>query len=89
MKTLAVSEFKARCLGLLKEVEKTGAPLAVTLRGQPLATIFPSQPASGSVRESVRATLRRLRPLLSVEEEELALPERTDRSSASSLLDEE
>lgn len=89
MKTLAVSEFKAHCLGLLKEVEKTGSPLAVTLRGQPLATIFPPQHDSGFAPGSVRATLCRLRPLLSVEDEEFELPKRTDRPSALTILGEE
>jgi antitoxin (DNA-binding transcriptional repressor) of toxin-antitoxin stability system len=80
MKTLAVSEFKARCLGLLKEVGKTGNPLAVTLRGKALATVVPPQATRGSA--SVKSTLRRLQPLLMVEEEELDLPPRRDRASA-------
>ena len=80
MKTLAVSEFKARCLGLLKEVAKTGNPLAVTLRGKALATVVPPQATRGSA--SVKSTLRRLQPLLMVEEEELDLPLHKDRASA-------
>ena len=41
MKTILVSEFKAKCIGLLKEVKKTGQPLTVTLRGEPLARVEP------------------------------------------------
>ena len=41
MKTIPVSEFKAKCIGLLKEVQKTKKPLVVTLRGKPLALVEP------------------------------------------------
>ena len=41
MKTIPVSEFKAKCIGLLKEVRKTKKPLVVTLRGKPLARVEP------------------------------------------------
>jgi prevent-host-death family protein len=42
MKTLHVSEFKAHCLALLKEVQRTRRPVLVTLRGKPLAKIQPA-----------------------------------------------
>lgn len=41
MKTILVSEFKAKCIALLKEVKKTGKPLTVTLRGEPLVRVEP------------------------------------------------
>ena len=41
MKTILVSEFKAKCIGLLKQVQKTKEPLVVTLRGKPLARVEP------------------------------------------------
>ena len=41
MKTIPVSEFKAKCIGLLKQVQKTKKPLVVTLRGKPLARVEP------------------------------------------------
>lgn len=41
MKTMLVPEFKARCIGALKEAHRTGEPLLVTLRGRPLARIVP------------------------------------------------
>ena len=40
MKTIPVSEFKAKCIGLLKQVQKK-KPLVVTLRGKPLARVEP------------------------------------------------
>jgi prevent-host-death family protein len=41
VKTILVSEFKAKCIGLLKQVQKTKKPLVVTLRGKPLARVEP------------------------------------------------
>jgi len=42
MKSVAVTEFKARCLSLLEDVARTGQPLLVTKRGKPLARVVPS-----------------------------------------------
>lgn len=41
MKTMAVSDFKARCLAVLREAQRSGEPLLVTRRGRPLARIEP------------------------------------------------
>ena len=77
MKMLQASEFKARCLGLLKEIRATGEPLAVTLRGETLAVIQAPDAEETKLRESVASTLYRLRPLLF--EEEFEAPARTTR----------
>ncbi|MBV9947253.1 MAG: type II toxin-antitoxin system Phd/YefM family antitoxin [Myxococcales bacterium] len=42
MKSIAVTEFKARCLSLLEDVARTGEPLVVTKRGKPLARVVAS-----------------------------------------------
>jgi prevent-host-death family protein len=44
IQTIAISEFKARCLSLLEEVSKTKAPLRITRRGKPLADVIPASP---------------------------------------------
>ncbi len=41
MKTIPVSEFKAKCIELLKDVQKTKEPILVTLRGVPVVRIEP------------------------------------------------
>ena len=41
MRTLGISEFKARCIDELKTVQRTGEPPLVTLRNQPIATVNP------------------------------------------------
>jgi prevent-host-death family protein len=45
MKEIAVSEFKAKCLGLIEEVRKTRKPIRLTRFGQPVAELVPSSPA--------------------------------------------
>jgi prevent-host-death family protein len=41
VKTVLISEFKAKCIKMLKEVQKNGKPLTVTLRGVPIARVEP------------------------------------------------
>jgi prevent-host-death family protein len=41
VKTVLISEFKAKCIGLLKNVQKTKEPILVTLRGEPIARVEP------------------------------------------------
>ena len=44
MKTVLISEFKAKCISLLKNVQKTKQPIVVTLRGEPIARVEPIAP---------------------------------------------
>jgi hypothetical protein len=41
MRTMLVSEFKAKCVAALKEVQRTRQSVLVTFRGKPLATVRP------------------------------------------------
>lgn len=41
MKEIAISEFKAKCLALLDEVQKTKKPIRVTRFGKPVAEVVP------------------------------------------------
>ena len=43
MRTLGISEFKAKCIEELKKVQRSGEPLVVTLRKQPIASVEPYQ----------------------------------------------
>ncbi len=45
METINVARFKATCLALLDQVERTGQPIRVTKRGKPVAQISPVAPA--------------------------------------------
>lgn len=44
METIAISKFKATCLALLDRVKKTGEPLVITKRGEPIAQVVPPAP---------------------------------------------
>lgn len=44
MKEIAISEFKAKCLGILEEVRKTRKPIRVTRFGEPIADVLPPSP---------------------------------------------
>jgi prevent-host-death family protein len=41
MKEVAISVFKAKCLGILEEVRKTRRPIRVTRFGKPVAEVIP------------------------------------------------
>jgi antitoxin (DNA-binding transcriptional repressor) of toxin-antitoxin stability system len=41
MKTVPISEFKSKCIAVLKEAQRSGKGLIVTWRGQPLARVEP------------------------------------------------
>ena len=41
MKTMVISDFKAKCIAVLKETQRTRKPLIVTRRGHPIARIEP------------------------------------------------
>ena len=41
---MAISQFKATCLAVLERVRKTGQPLLVTKRGEPIAQVLPPPP---------------------------------------------
>ena len=48
MKEMAISEFKAKCLAVLDEVQKTKKPILVTRFGKPVAEVVPPSCNTGS-----------------------------------------
>ena len=59
---VTISKFKATCLALLAKVKRTGRPILVTRKGEPIAQIIPppppKRPASwlGSLSKTGRIT---------------------------------
>jgi prevent-host-death family protein len=59
MKEVAISEFKAKCLSLLEQVQKTKKPLLVTRFGKPIAKVSPPPAEAanmewfGSMKDSI------------------------------------
>lgn len=58
--TMSVSKFKATCLAVLDRVRRTGRPILITKRGQPIAELVPPSAAAvggdwlGAARGSAR-----------------------------------
>lgn len=46
--TIVISEFKAKCLGILRRVNKTGRPVVITRRGERIAEIHPPRPTESA-----------------------------------------
>ena len=47
MKTMVISEFKAKCIRVVKDVNKRKQPLLLTIRGSPVATVEPIRNQAG------------------------------------------
>ena len=45
---VSISKFKATCLALLKKVKRTGQPILVTRKGEPIALVVPPPPPKKS-----------------------------------------
>ncbi len=43
---MPISEFKATCLAVLDRVHRTGTPIIITRRGEPIAEVIPPSTAS-------------------------------------------
>lgn len=59
-KMVSASEFKAKCLRLIAEMEQDGEPIAITRRGRVVAEVTPKQDRSepiGSIIGSMKGTV--------------------------------
>jgi len=69
---IAISEFKAKCLALLEEVNKTKVPLRVTRRGKAIADVVPAAPEReernwlGSMSGSIEITGDTVSPVIEI-----------------------
>ncbi|MBN1105486.1 MAG: type II toxin-antitoxin system prevent-host-death family antitoxin [Deltaproteobacteria bacterium] len=74
---IAISKFKATCLRLLDHVKRTGKPIMVTKKGEPIALVSPPPPPPkakawlGSMREAVQITGDVVSPVVDVKEWEV------------------
>ena len=58
MKTMAISEFKTKCLSVLKEINRTNESLVITKHGKPFADVRPHKQKLGDVLDRLRASTR-------------------------------
>ena len=66
MKQIAISEFKAKCLAVLDEVQKTKHPVQITRRGKPIAEVNPpSQKARADWMGSMKGEVKILGDIIS------------------------
>jgi prevent-host-death family protein len=56
-RTMKASEFKAKCLALLDEVERTGQGVIVTKRGKPVAELVPHRVPKRNARGILKGRL--------------------------------
>ena len=57
-RSINASEFKARCLRVLDDVQATGTEVVITKRGKPVARLGPIGPARGSLRGAWKGMVR-------------------------------
>jgi len=50
MERVSISTFKATCLALLERVRRTGQPILITRRGEPIAEVVPPPKTAEQVR---------------------------------------
>jgi prevent-host-death family protein len=61
MKTMPIGEFKAKCLGVMAEMNVTGQPVLVTKRGKPFARVsLPEEQAPAEKPEDIFGCLRHM-----------------------------
>jgi prevent-host-death family protein len=59
MKEIAISEFKAKCLAILEQVNRTKKPILITRFGKPVAEVIPPSPEApsdwmGSMKDQIK-----------------------------------
>jgi prevent-host-death family protein len=71
MTTVSATNFKAKCLALIDEMNRTLVPIVVTNRGKPVATMYPAastsqteKPFIGLMKDSVKSFQDPFTPVL-------------------------
>jgi len=66
MRALKASEFKAKCLAILDEVDRTGEPVTILKRGRPVARVIPEPRATARyAQETLAGTVEILGDIVS------------------------
>ncbi len=68
MKTVAISEFKAKCLDLITKMDKTKKPMVITKNGKPVAKLVPFK--SDNNLEALRGSVQYYGDIISPIEED-------------------
>ena len=66
--TVNATEFKAKCLAYLKEIEQHGEPITITRRGRPVAVLGPTKKTAWkSPRNSLAGKVRIVGDIVNVD----------------------
>jgi prevent-host-death family protein len=57
--TVSATDFKAKCLALIEEMNRTKVPIVVTKRGKPVAELYPARNEAKSFVGSMKGTVLR------------------------------
>jgi len=57
MRKMAAAEFKAKCLAVLDDVNKTGEPVLVTKRGKVVARVLPAAGGEAIPQDSLAGSV--------------------------------
>jgi prevent-host-death family protein len=57
-RTVPAAAFKAQCLGLMDEVQRSGEEIVITKHGRPVARLVPVEDAMPSAYGALRGTTR-------------------------------
>jgi len=64
MKTMPIGEFKAKCLGVMAEMNASGRPVLITKRGKPFARVMPPEAQVAEEKpEDIFGCLRHMGPV--------------------------
>jgi prevent-host-death family protein len=64
-RVIKASEFKAKCLAVMDEVERTRQPVIVTKRGKPMVRVVPHTPEKPTARGVLKGRMEILGDIIS------------------------
>ena len=62
---IKASEFKAKCLAVIDEVERTRQPVVITKRGKPVAELVPHAPKKRNARGILKGRMEIIGDIIS------------------------
>ena len=55
---MPISEFKAKCLGVVDDIATTGTAITLTKRGQPVARVIPIESVTAPLKDTWAGAVR-------------------------------
>ncbi len=64
-RAIGAAQFKARCLELMDEVERSGKEIVITKHRKPVARLVPVRPVTATLRGALKGMVRKAGDLIS------------------------